>query len=166
MNIQFNKNEDINRLAVSDVRKRLAKVYLGGGKKRIENQHAKGKMTALERIDYLIDKGSRTVEVGAFTGDGMYKEYGGCPSGGVVVVIGYVKERQCIIVANDATVKAGAWFPITRPTPLFRTYSPAFMLKSIISLLVFINVMFLFLAKFVVSSLPPKDVLIFGTVIL
>ena len=113
MNIQFNKNEDINRLAVSEVKQKLQKIYLGGGKKRIEKQHVKGKMTARERIDYLIDKGSRTVEIGAFTGEGMYEEYGGCPSGGVVVVIGYVKGRQCIIVANDATVKAGAWFPIT-----------------------------------------------------
>jgi len=70
-------------------------------------------MTARERIDYLIDKGSKAIEIAAFAGDGMYEEYGGCPSGGVVVVLGYVKERLCVIVANDATVKAGAWFPIT-----------------------------------------------------
>ena len=113
MNIEFNKNEDFNKLSVSELKQKLAKVYLGGGKKKIEKQHAKGKMTARERIDYLVDKGSETIEVAAFAGEDMYKEYGGCPSGGVVVVLGYVKERLCVIVANDATVKAGAWFPIT-----------------------------------------------------
>ncbi|NPA67804.1 MAG: acyl-CoA carboxylase subunit beta [Chlorobi bacterium] len=113
MNIEFNKNEDINRLAVSEIKQRLEKIYLGGGKKKIEKLHAKGKMTARERIDYLIDKGTKTVEIGAFAGEGMYEEYGGCPSGGVVTVLGYVKNRLCVIVANDATVKAGAWFPIT-----------------------------------------------------
>ncbi len=113
MNIEFNKNEDHNKFAVSEIKKRLAKIYLGGGKIKIEKLHAKGKMTARERIEYLIDTGTNTLEIGAFTGDGMYKEYGGCPSGGVVVVLGYIKERMCVIVANDATVKAGAWFPIT-----------------------------------------------------
>lgn len=113
MDVNFNKNEDINRLSVSDLKQKLQKVYLGGGKKKIEKQHTKGKMTARERIEKLIDKNTRTLEIGAFVGEGMYKEYGGCPSGGVVVVIGYVKGRQCVIVANDATVKAGAWFPIT-----------------------------------------------------
>ena len=113
MNIEFNKNEDFNKLSVLQLKQKLAKVYLGGGKKKIEKLHAKGKMTARERIDYLIDKGSKTIEIAAFAGEDMYKEYGGCPSGGVVVVLGYVKERLCVIVANDATVKAGAWFPIT-----------------------------------------------------
>ena len=113
MNIEFNKNEDVNKLAVSEIKHKLEKIYLGGGKKKIEKQHAKGKMTARERIDYLIDKGSKPLEIGAFAGEGMYEEYGGCPSGGVVVVLGYVKKRLCVIVANDATVKAGAWFPIT-----------------------------------------------------
>ena len=113
MNIEFNKNEDFNKLSVSELKHKLAKVYLGGGKKKIEKLHAKGKMTARERIEYLIDKGSKTIEIAAFAGEDMYKEYGGCPSGGVVVVLGYVKERMCVIVANDATVKAGAWFPIT-----------------------------------------------------
>jgi 3-methylcrotonyl-CoA carboxylase beta subunit len=87
-------------------------VKLGGGKKKIEAQHQKGKLTARERIDYLTDTGSDFLEIGAFVGDGMYENEGGCPSGGVVVGIGYVSGKQCMIVANDATVKAGAWFPI------------------------------------------------------
>ncbi len=113
MNLEFNKNEDINKLLVSEMKQKLSVVKLGGGKTKIEKQHKDGKLTARERIEYLIDKGSRTIEIGAFAGKDMYEEYGGCPSGGVVVVIGYVKGKQCIIVANDATVKAGAWFPIT-----------------------------------------------------
>lgn len=113
MDINFNKNEDHNKLLVSDLRKRFAKVKLGGGEKRIEKHHAKGKMTARERVAYLLDTKKPSIEIGAFAGDGMYEEHGGCPSGGVVVKIGYVKGRQCIVVANDATVKAGAWFPIT-----------------------------------------------------
>ena len=113
MDLSFNKNEDHNKLLLSDLRKRFAKVKLGGGEKRIEKHHAKGKMTARERIDYLLDDKKKAIEIGAFAGDGMYKEHGGCPSGGVVVKIGYIKGKQCIVVANDATVKAGAWFPIT-----------------------------------------------------
>ncbi len=113
MDMTFNKNEDHNKLSVSDLKKKLAKVKLGGGEKRIEKHHAKGKMTARERVDYLLDSKKSSIEIGAFAGDGMYEEHGGCPSGGVVVKIGYVKGRQCIVVANDATVKAGAWFPIT-----------------------------------------------------
>jgi len=113
MNINFNKNEDYNKLLVSELTKRFAKIKLGGGKKRIENQHAKGKMTARERIDYLLDSKSTHIEIGGFAGSDMYQEHGGCPSGGVIVKIGFVKGRQCVIVANDATVKAGAWFPIT-----------------------------------------------------
>ncbi len=113
MDLKFNKNEDHNKLLLSDMRRRLAKVKLGGGEKRIEKHHAKGKMTARERIDYLVDKPEDCIEIAAFAGDGMYEEHGGCPSGGVVIKIGYVSKKQCIIVANDATVKAGAWFPIT-----------------------------------------------------
>lgn len=113
MDIDFNKNEDHNKLMLSDLRKRLATVKLGGGKKRIEKHHEKGKMTARERIDYLLDAKSPSIEIGAFAGDAMYEEHGGCPSGGVVVKVGYVKGKQCVVVANDATVKAGAWFPIT-----------------------------------------------------
>ncbi len=113
MDINFNKNEDHNKLLVSDLRKRFAKVKLGGGQKRIDKHHAKGKMTARERIDFLLDDKKNAIEIGAFAGDDMYADHGGCPSGGVVVKIGYVKGKQCIVVANDATVKAGAWFPIT-----------------------------------------------------
>ena len=113
MDINFNKNEDHNKLLLSDLKKRLAKVKLGGGVKRIEKHHSKGKMTARERVDYLLDSKKASIEIGAFAGDGMYEEHGGCPSGGVVVKMGYVKGKQCIVVANDATVKAGAWFPIT-----------------------------------------------------
>ena len=113
MDINFNKNEDHNRLLLSDLKQRFAKVKLGGGEKRIEKLHAEGKMTARERIDYLLDAKANNIEIGAFVGDGMYAEHGGCPSGGVVVKMGYIKGKQCIVVANDATVKAGAWFPIT-----------------------------------------------------
>ena len=113
MDINFNKNEDYNKLLVSDLKRRFAKVSLGGGLKRIEKLHSKGKLTARERIDYLLDSNSKSIEIGAFAGEDMYEEHGGCPSGGVVVKIGYVKGKQCIVVANDATVKAGAWFPIT-----------------------------------------------------
>jgi len=113
MDLNFNKNEDYNKLLVSDLRRRFAKVKLGGGQKRIDKQHKKGKMTARERVDYLLDANSKSIEIGAFAGEDMYAEHGGCPSGGVVVKIGYIKGKQCIVVANDATVKAGAWFPIT-----------------------------------------------------
>ncbi|MDC1230018.1 acyl-CoA carboxylase subunit beta [bacterium] len=113
MDIKFNKNEDHNKLLLSDLRKRLVKVKLGGGEKSMAKHRAKGKMTARERIDYLLDKKAKSIEIGAFAGDGMYEQYGGCPSGGVVVKMGYVSGKQCIVVANDATVKAGAWFPIT-----------------------------------------------------
>jgi acetyl-CoA carboxylase carboxyltransferase component len=113
MDINFNKNEDHNKLLLSDLKNRFAQVKLGGGTKRIEKLHAEGKMTARERIDYLLDEKAKSIEIGAFVGDGMYKEHGGCPSGGVVVKIGFISGKQCIVVANDATVKAGAWFPIT-----------------------------------------------------
>lgn len=113
MDINFNKNEDYNKLLVSDLKRKFAKVKLGGGQKRIDKHHEKGKMTARERIDYLLDAKSKSIEIGAFAGEDMYAEHGGCPSGGVVVKIGYIKGKQCIVVANDATVKAGAWFPIT-----------------------------------------------------
>jgi len=113
MNLTFNKNEDYNKLKWSEVKQKLRKIYLGGGKKRIQKEHDKGKMTARERIDYLLDKDKNQFEIGAFAGYEMYKEHGGCPAGGVIVKIGYINGRQVVVVANDATVKAGAWFPIT-----------------------------------------------------
>ncbi|RKS02513.1 acyl-CoA carboxylase subunit beta [Flavobacterium sp. 102] len=113
MDINFNKNEDHNKLLLTDLKQRFAKVRVGGGEKRIEKLHSEGKMTARERVDYLLDAKANSIEIGAFVGDGMYAEHGGCPSGGVVVKMGYIKGKQCIVVANDATVKAGAWFPIT-----------------------------------------------------
>jgi len=113
MDINFNKNEDHNKLLISELKKRLVKVKLGGGQERINKHHEKGKMTARERIDYLLDSNTKSIEIGAFAGDNMYKDHGGCPSAGVIVKIGSVQKKQCVIVANDATVKAGAWFPIT-----------------------------------------------------
>jgi 3-methylcrotonyl-CoA carboxylase beta subunit len=113
MNIEFNKNEDINKRLVYDLGVKLKKKHLGGGEKAAAKQKEKGKMLARERIAYLIDDDKPWLEIGAFAGDGMYAEYGGCPSGGVVCGIGYVSGRQCVVIANDATVKAGAWFPIT-----------------------------------------------------
>ena len=113
MNIDFNKNEDAMRLALSQLKTRLDKIALGGGKKAIDKQREKNKLTARERIHYLVDEGASFIELGAFAGYEMYEEEGGCPAGGTVAGIGYVSNRQCIILANDQTVKAGAWFPIT-----------------------------------------------------
>ncbi|HXB42156.1 MAG TPA: carboxyl transferase domain-containing protein [Bacteroidia bacterium] len=113
MDLEFNKNEDKMRQLISQMEQRLGKIYLGGGKARIEKMHEQGKMTARERIDFLLDKDSPRIEIGAFAGYEMYAEHGGCPGGGVVVIIGYISGKQAIVVANDATVKAGAWFPIT-----------------------------------------------------
>ena len=113
MDLKFNKNEDHNKLLVSELHHKLKRVYEGGGTKRIEKLHSKGKMTARERIDYLLDDPKEAIEIAAFAGEGMYKEHGGCPSGGVVIKIGSVSGKKVIVVANDATVKAGAWFPIT-----------------------------------------------------
>ena len=113
MDLEKNKNEDKMKLLISEMNQRLNQIKLGGGKQKIEKQNQQGKLTARQRIEYLIDDDSDCIEIGAFAGDNMYEEYGGCPSAGVIVVIGYVKNKQCIIVANDATVKAGAWFPIT-----------------------------------------------------
>ncbi len=107
------KNEDSMKLLIARLEHRLARIQQGGGQKKMEKEHALGKMTARERVAYLIDEGSEFLEIGAFAGFEMYEEYGGCPAAGVVVGIGYVRGRQCVIVANDATVKAGAWFPIT-----------------------------------------------------
>ncbi|MCA6074163.1 acyl-CoA carboxylase subunit beta [Fulvivirga sedimenti] len=113
MDLAFNKNEDELKQLLYKVRVEHQRVYKGGGDKKIEAQHKKGKLTARERIAYLLDKGSDTLEIGALAGDGMYEDVGGCPGGGVVTVIGRIHGKQCMVVANDATVKAGAWFPIT-----------------------------------------------------
>lgn len=111
--LEFNKNDDKMRLLISEVEQRLNKIRLGGGKAKIDKQHEQGKLTARERIDFLKDKDEPFYELGAFVGDGMYEDEGGCPAGGVVMGITKVSGKQCIVVANDATVKAGAWFPIT-----------------------------------------------------
>lgn len=113
MDIEANKNEDALKLAWSAIKKEQEIIFKGGGDKSIAKQHAKNKLTARERIEYLCDKGKPFTEIGAFAGYEMYEEYGGCPAGGTVSGIGYVSGRQCIIMANDQTVKAGAWFPIT-----------------------------------------------------
>lgn len=113
IDLEFNKNEDQFKQLISQLHSKEKKLKLGGGEKKIEEQHQKGKLTARERIAYLIDRDSEFLEIGLFAGEGMYKDVGGCPSGGVVSGIGHIKGRQCMIVANDATVKAGAWFPIT-----------------------------------------------------
>ena len=113
MDIQFNKNEDEQKLAWGTVKKQLEKIYEGGGPKIAAKQKEKNKLVARERIKYLCDKNTPFIEIGAFAGFEMYEEYGGCPAGGTVSGIGYVSGRQCVILANDQTVKAGAWFPIT-----------------------------------------------------
>jgi 3-methylcrotonyl-CoA carboxylase beta subunit len=113
MDLEFNKNEDVMRLLISQMEQRLQKIYLGGGKSRLDKLKEQGKMSARERIDHLLDKDSARFEMGAFAGYEMYLEHGGCAGGGVVIMIGYIHGKQCIVVANDATVKAGAWFPIT-----------------------------------------------------
>ena len=112
-NLEFNNNEDKMKLLISGLQRKMEHVKAGGGKSRAEKEHQKGKLTARERIDYLLDEKTRSIEIGAFAADGMYAEHGGCPSAGVVVVMGYISGRLCIVVANDATVKAGAWFPMT-----------------------------------------------------
>jgi 3-methylcrotonyl-CoA carboxylase beta subunit len=113
MNLNFNKNEAHHKLLLSQLERKLAAVKLGGGAFRIEKLRAEGKMSARERITYLLDKNSDSIEIGALAADNLYAEHGGCPSAGVVVTIGYIHKKPCIVVANDATVKAGAWFPLT-----------------------------------------------------
>lgn len=112
-NLEFNKNEDQFKQHLAQLQARRKKIYQGGGEKKIQEQHARGKLTARERIEYLKDPSSQFLEIGLLTADGMYEEYGGCPSAGVITGLGYVSGRLCVIVANDATVKAGAWFPMT-----------------------------------------------------
>ncbi|MFL2589483.1 MAG: acyl-CoA carboxylase subunit beta [Parvicellaceae bacterium] len=111
--LSFNKNEDQIKLMISNLNLKLDKIYLGGGKEKINKQKLKGKLGARERVELLLDKESPNIEIGALAGYKMYDEHGGCPAGGVIVVMGYVHQKLCIVVANDPTVKAGAWFPIT-----------------------------------------------------
>jgi len=113
MDLQFNKNLDAMGLKVSEMKQKASIVHLGGGKAKLEKQRLQGKMTARERIAFLIDPQSEFMELGTFVGDGMYETEGGCPAGGVVMGIGTVSGKTCLLVANDASVKAGAWFPIT-----------------------------------------------------
>jgi len=113
MDLTFEKNKDELGLLLTKLNRIEDKIALGGGQKRIDKMHAQGKMTARERVTYLLDDDKEQIEIGTLAGYEMYKDHGGCPAGGVVVVIGYVSGIQCIVVANDATVKAGAWFPIT-----------------------------------------------------
>ena len=113
MDLEFNKREDQNKLKLAEINRLFSEIKKGGGEKRLQKLRDEGKMTARERIDYLLDKDSKSIEIGAFAGYEMYEEHGGCPSGGVVVMMGYVSGKQCLVVANDASVKAGAWFPIT-----------------------------------------------------
>ncbi|WP_262151119.1 acyl-CoA carboxylase subunit beta [Chryseobacterium foetidum] len=113
MDLEFNKREDQNKLKLSEINRIFKEIKKGGGEKRLQKLRDEGKMTARERIEYLLDKDSDSIEIGGFAGYEMYEEHGGCPSGGVVVMMGYVSGKQCLVVANDASVKAGAWFPIT-----------------------------------------------------
>lgn len=113
MNLEANRNEDWMKLKLSEVKQHLNKIKLGGGKKAAEKQHEKNKLTPRERIEFLVDKDKPFIEIGSFSGFEMYEEQGGCPAGGTVAGIGYVSGHQCVILANDQTVKAGAWFPIT-----------------------------------------------------
>lgn len=113
MDLEFNKNEDINKLRLAEINQLYTKIKKGGGEKALQKQRDQGKLTARERISYLLDDDNDEIEIAAFAGNEMYEEHGGCPSGGVIVKIGKISGKQCIVVANDATVKAGAWFPIT-----------------------------------------------------
>ena len=113
MDIEMNKNEDANKLAMGNIRQMLDKIGEGGGKKANQKQKERNKLTARERLAYLLDKDKMFIEIGAFAGYGMYEQYGGCPAGGTVAGVGYVGGKQCVVVANDQTVKAGAWFPVT-----------------------------------------------------
>ena len=109
----FNANQDKNQRLQKIYQDLRLKIYHGGGVKAAAKQHDKGKLLARERINYLKDKDADFMEIGTFTGHDMYAEHGGCPSGGVVGGITRVSGKLCVVVANDATVKAGAWFPIT-----------------------------------------------------
>ena len=112
-NISYNINEDNMKILISTLKQKKQIIELGGGVENIEKQHKKGKMTARERLATLFDKDSKLIEIGSFAANDLYGEYGGCPCAGVIVMIGEINERNCIVVANDSTVKSGAWFPMT-----------------------------------------------------
>jgi acetyl-CoA carboxylase carboxyltransferase component len=111
--LALEKNKDQNKILVSELNQKIAQIKLGGGKSKLEKIRSQGKMTARERVDYLLDDGSENIEIGVLAGYEMYEEEGGCPAAGVVVFMGYVARKLCIVVANDASVKAGAWFPVS-----------------------------------------------------
>jgi 3-methylcrotonyl-CoA carboxylase beta subunit len=106
-------NQDAHLKALKEIADLSSQIHLGGGQKRIQKHKEKGKLTARERIDYLLDNPNEAIEIGEFAAHQMYEEHGGCPSAGVIVKIGKVSSKMVIVVANDATVKAGAWFPMT-----------------------------------------------------
>ena len=113
MELEKEKNKDSMKMAWANIESKFRKIKLGGGKSRLEKIKSQGKLTARERVKKLVDDSSKIYEIGILAGEEMYKEYGGCPSAGVIVVIGKVSGRYCVIVANDPSVKAGAWFPMT-----------------------------------------------------
>ena len=113
MSLELEKNKDQNKLLLSELNQRIAAIKLGGGKARLEKISKQGKMTARERVSFLLDDPTVAIEIGAMAGYEMYAKEGGCPAGGVIVMMGYVSKKLCVVVANDASVKAGAWFPIT-----------------------------------------------------
>jgi acetyl-CoA carboxylase carboxyltransferase component len=113
IDIKFNQNEDNMNLLVSEMKQKRNIIELGGGKESIKKQHEKGKLTARERIEEIFDKESDYIELGIFAANDLYQNYGGCPAAGVIIAIGEIHQRKCVVVANDATVKAGAWFPMT-----------------------------------------------------
>jgi len=113
IDLDFNKNEDNMKLLVSDMKQKKNIIELGGGKASIEKQHQKGKLTARERINTIFDSNTNHIELGTFAAHDLYENFGGCPSAGVILAIGSIHGKHCVVVANDATVKAGAWFPMT-----------------------------------------------------
>ncbi|MBL7831099.1 MAG: acyl-CoA carboxylase subunit beta [Saprospiraceae bacterium] len=113
IDIELSKNEDSLKLEIGKIKRLMQIIEKGGGEEKLEKLRKQGKMTARERVEYLLDKDKECIELGAFAGYEMYEEEGGCPAGGVIVVLGYIRSRLCVVVANDASVKAGAWFPIT-----------------------------------------------------
>ena len=113
MNLEKEINEDALKMAWANLQERIRKIKQGGGKSRLKKLSEQGKLSARERINKLVDNPDDVYEVGILAAEKMYEEYGGCPSAGVVVVISHISKKRCVIVANDATVKAGAWFPMT-----------------------------------------------------